>query len=158
MSGDAVLNIVIGLAVVALLISRQLRSRPVQESSAVRLVVILGVIGVIDMVSAAKHHTVGPSAVSLIALGLVLAGGFGAWRAMTVRVWRNTDGTAWRQGTLATAVLWIVAIAVHIVIDLIIGSTDKSASGVAAASILVYLAISLGVQREVLRARAARLA
>jgi hypothetical protein len=94
----------------------------------------------------------------LIAFGLVLAAGFGAWRALTVKVWRSGDGSAWRQGTAATAGLWIAAIATHIVIDVIIGQTDKGAAGVASASILLYLAVSLGAQREVLRARAARLA
>jgi hypothetical protein len=51
-----------------------------------------------------------------------------------------------------------VAIATHIVIDVVISHSDKDASGVASASILLYVAISLGLQRDVLRNRAARLA
>ena len=158
MSGAGATNIVIGIAVVALLIVRQLRRQPVRETSAARLMLILGAIGVVEMISASKKHPVGASAVGLIALGLVLAAGFGIWRALTVRLWRQPDGTAWRQGTAATATLWIVAIATHIVIDVIIGDTDEGAAAVASASILLYIAISLGVQREVLRARAAKLA
>jgi predicted histidine transporter YuiF (NhaC family) len=158
MSASDVVNILIGVAVVALLIVRQLRTRPVRETSAVRIILILAIIGVIEMVDASKHHHVAASAVALIVFGLVLAAGFGAWRATTVQVWRNGDGSAWRKGTTATAALWILAIATHIVIDVVIGHTDKSAAGVASASILLYLAVSLGVQREMLRARAARLA
>jgi uncharacterized membrane protein len=157
-SSTVVVNILIGVLVVGLLIVRQLRARPVRETSAVRFMLILAVIGIVDMISASKHHDVRASAVALIAFGLVLAAGFGAWRALTVKVWRNGDGSAWRQGTAATAGLWIAAIATHIVIDVIIGQTDKGAAGVASASILLYLAVSLGAQREVLRARAARLA
>src|ERR1700761_2492653 len=114
MSASDVTNVLIGIAVVALLIVRQLSTRPVRETSAARIILILGVIGIVEMVSAGKHHTVGPGAVALIVLGLILAGAFGAWRATTVRVWRDGNGAAWRKGTAATAALWIVAIATHI--------------------------------------------
>jgi NAD/NADP transhydrogenase beta subunit len=157
LSASLITNIVVGLAVLVLLIVRQLRVRPVRENSAARIVLILGVIGIVEMVSAAKNRHVAASAIGLIVLSLVIAAGFGAWRAVTVRVWRNPDGTAWRQGTGATAALWIVAFGAHVAIDAVIGITDKDASTVASASILLYLAVSLGIQREVLRARAARL-
>src|ERR1700753_704020 len=123
MSASDLINILIGIAVVALLIVRQMSTRPVRETSAARIILILGVIGIVEMVNASKHHTVRPGAVALIVLGLVLAGGFGAWRATTVRVWRDANGAAWRKGTAATAVLWIIAIATHIVIDVVISHT-----------------------------------
>lgn len=53
MSGAAVSNIVLGIVVVGWLISRQLRTRPVREDSAVRLVLVLGAIGVVELVESA---------------------------------------------------------------------------------------------------------
>jgi hypothetical protein len=66
------------------------------------------------------------------------------------------DGWAWRQGTVLTAALWIVSLATHLVLDAVIDhSTTITALGTS--SILVYLAVTLGVQREIVRWRASRL-
>ena len=155
MSGSAVTNIVIGVAVVALLIFRQLSARRVREQTAARLVAILGVIGIVEMVQAAKGHHIGATTIAAIAAGLVLGAGLGAARALTVRIWRDAGGIAWRQGSLLTAGLWIISLAAHFGIDALIDHST-TAKGLGSADILLYLAVSLGVQREVTRARAAR--
>jgi hypothetical protein len=156
MSASLVTNIVIGVAVVALLIVRQMSTRRVREDSAVRLVLILGVIGVVQMVDAAKGHTLPSRAVLVVVVGLLLAVVFGAVRAVTVRIWRDPSGIAWRRGTPWTAALWVVSLAAHFGLDALAGDSSVAKSFVSA-SILLYLALTLGVQREVLRARAAHL-
>ena len=43
-----------------------------RERTAARLVLILGVIGVVEMVNAAKGHHLGPATIGWIAVGLVI--------------------------------------------------------------------------------------
>lgn len=150
------INVLIGLVVVAWLIYRQLQARPAKETSAARLILILGAIGVVDTVQAVKGHTLGASTVALLLVGVLVGAGFGALRAMTVKVWRASDGVAWRQGTLVTGVLWIVSLAVHFGVDALVDHTT-TITGLGTATILIYLAVTLGVQREIVRARAAGL-
>ena len=81
-----VTQIVIGVVVLALLIYRQLRSRPV-NASGLRIVAVIGVIGLIETYQFLQHHH--PGAVTYAALlgSLALAAGFGILRALTVRIW-----------------------------------------------------------------------
>jgi hypothetical protein len=151
-----VTNIVIGLAVAAFVIYRQVIPRPVRERSAARLVLVLGVIGIVEMVQAAKGHSVPARAVVLVVIGLALAVAFGALRAVTMRVWRDPDGVAWRRGSALTITLWIISLAAHIALDLSAGHSSVAKS-FTSASIWLFLALTLGVQREIIRARAARI-
>jgi NAD/NADP transhydrogenase beta subunit len=148
-------NILVGLVVVVLLIWRQVKTRPAQESSAARLVLILGVVGVITTVNAfnshSGHHASGGT-IGWIVVSLVVAAAFGAVRATTVQVWRDPNGVAWRRGTWLTAALWIVAIAAHLGLDVVIDHAS-GINGLGTATIYLYLAVSLGVQRELIRAR-----
>ncbi len=154
MSASDVTNVVIGIAIVGLLVYRQLTARPVRERNAARLVLILGVIGVIEMVQAAKGHHIGSATIGWIALGLVIGASLGALRAMTMRIWRDDAGVAWRRGSVLTGALWIVSLAAHFGLDALIDHST-TAKSLGSADILLYLAVTLGVQREVIRARAA---
>jgi hypothetical protein len=149
-------NILIALAVVILLVARQLRPRPARETSAARFVLILAVIGFAETASTVKGHSLGAGTLLLLAGGLLIGAGFGAVRAVSMRVWREADGVAWRQGSWLTGILWIVSLAAHLGIDLVVDGTT-SIKGFSSATILIYLAVTLGVQREVVRARAARI-
>ena len=81
MSSQTTLNLVIGVAVLALLIYRQLRARPVRGNQ--RLVLVLVVIGLIEAVQyMQKLHSVSVAIVAL-AGSLVLAAVFGAARRVT---------------------------------------------------------------------------
>ena len=149
-------NILIGVAVVLLLIARQFRARPARETSAARFILILGVIGIVECANAAKGHQLSSETVALVVGGLVVAAAFGWVRALSMRVWRAADGVAWRQGTWVTAILWVASLAAHLGIDVVVdGTTDIK--GFSSATILLYLAVTLGVQRELVRARAARI-
>jgi nicotinamide riboside transporter PnuC len=91
MSGANLTNLVIGLLVLALLLSRQLMTRRLSESY--RLSVILAIIGVVEFANFLRGHPTDDSRIAIAVAGsLVLAAGFGAARALTVRVWRGDNG------------------------------------------------------------------
>jgi hypothetical protein len=46
-----------------------------------------------------------PADLGLLALGAALSVGLGVWRGQTIRVWREADGTWWRQGSVRTLAL-----------------------------------------------------
>jgi uncharacterized membrane protein YhaH (DUF805 family) len=156
MSGSDVISLVIGLAVLALVLVRQLSTRRLSENY--RLSVILAVIGVVQFVDFLKGHPGNPSGITEAVIGsLVLAAVFGVARAITVRVWRQ-GGQLLRKGTWVTAGLWVVAVAAHYGYDDLVAGhiTGKNGSNVGNATVLLYLVISLTVQQFVLLARVRR--
>jgi len=152
-------NIVIGLAVLGLLISRQVITRPVREHSAARIFLILGVIGLVETIEAL--HPKGSGNVNTMGLlwlvaSLLVAGALGIVRAQSVHIWQNKAGVMLMRGTAITMLLWLVAIAIHFAFEYAIDhATHASTTG--SATILLYLAVSLGVQRETVRLRAAKM-
>src|SRR6202034_4792775 len=95
-SSDAV-SLIIGLAVLALVLFRQLATRRLTESY--RLSIILAVIGAVQFADFLKGHPGHPGGLTTAVVGsLVLAGVFGVARAITVRVWPE-DGPLMRKGT-----------------------------------------------------------
>ena len=147
-------DIVLGVVILGLLIYRQLSSRPV-NASGLRLVAILAVIGVIQAYQFLDSRHSG--AVTYAALGgsLVLAAVFSGLRAVTVRVWLQ-GGQPWSKGNWLTAALWIVALAAHLGYDALV-TPGRGSSGLGAATLVLYLAVSLGIQRVVTQVRASRL-
>jgi hypothetical protein len=84
-----VVDVILGVAVLVLLIYRQLSTRPVNAST-LRLIAILAIIGLLQTVQfLSRNHA---HALTFAALGgsLVLAAIFGALRASTIRVWLQT--------------------------------------------------------------------
>jgi hypothetical protein len=157
MSGSDVTSLVVGLAVLAWVLSRQLMARRLGESY--RLSIILGAIGAVQFIAFLNGHPGNAGRIGLAVLGsLVLAAVFGVARALTVRVWRQ-DSQLMRQGTWLTAVLWIVAVAAHYGYDDLVAGhiTGKNGTSVGNATVLLYLVISLTVQQLVLLRRVARL-
>ena len=152
---DAV-NLLIGLAVLALILVRQMQVRPVRANF--RLPLILAIIGVVELYQFLQHqhqhHNTGVVFAAL-AGSLALAAVFGAIRAMTVRVWFD-GGRALRQGTWFTAVLWIVSLGAHLGYDYIVDG--KSLSGLGTASLTLYFAVTYTIQRLILQTKAQRLA
>jgi NAD/NADP transhydrogenase beta subunit len=153
MSNTAVIDVAVGVAVVALLVARQMRARPVREGSAARISAVLGIIGLVELSDASKGHSLGTAPVVWIVVSLLVGGGLGAARAFSTKVWRLPDGSAMSQGTVVTAVLWVVSLAAHLAMEVGIDHSTKIV-GLGASSLLLYLAVTLGVQREVLRRRA----
>jgi hypothetical protein len=155
-SSSELTNIGIGVVVVAVLIARQIRPRRARETSGLRIGAILGVIGLFEISGAIKGHTLGAGTVAWLIGSLLVGGTLGAARAATVTIWRASDGTAWRKGTVLTAILWLVSLGAHLAMEVGIDGSTKIA-GLGAASLLLYLAVTLGVQLEVVRQRAAKL-
>ena len=156
MSGSDVTSLVIGLAVLALVLSRQLMVRRLGESY--RLWNILGAIGAVQFIAFLNGHSGNAGRIGVAALGsLVLAAVFGVARALTVRVWRQ-DSQLMRQGTWITAVLWLAAVAAHYGYDDLVAGhiTGKNGGNVGDATVLLYLVVTLTIQRFVLLNRAAR--
>jgi hypothetical protein len=148
-----VTEIVIGIAVVLLLLARQVQKRSVKEDSRPLIFLILAVVGLAEAAQFLKSHSVGSEAILLTVGSLVLAAVFGVIRAFTVRLWRE-DGKLYRQGTVLTIVLWLVSIGIHFGGDTLI---DSSAKGLSSSTLLLYLAMTLGVQQIVVRYRATQL-
>jgi hypothetical protein len=100
-----------------------------------------------------QHHG---GAVTAAALGgsLVLAIVFGVARAATIRIWQK-DGVTWSQGSWITALLWIAALAAHLGYDYLLDA-HRGTAGLGSATILLYVAITLGTQRLMLMQRASR--
>jgi hypothetical protein len=145
-------NLVVGILVLAFVIYRQLIARPVRDNF--RLPLLLGIIGLIELIDFLKQHHTSTNLITLGLVGsLVLAALFGAARALTTKVWVDNSGVAWRKGNVLTAVLWVLSLAAHLGYDQLV----YSRSSLGEVTILLYLAVSFAVQRVILQARADRL-
>jgi hypothetical protein len=153
MSSQSLLYLVIGVAVLGLLIYRQLSARPVHGNQ--RIVLILVITGLIETAQYLQKPHAGSAAIVALVGSLLLAALFGAARAAPVKIWLQ-DGETWAKGNLLTAALWIAALAAHLGYDYLIGQ-HKDIGDLAGATVVLYLAISLAAQRVIVSARAQRL-
>jgi hypothetical protein len=147
-------GIVIGLAVLGWLLWRQLQVRELRRDKGYGAALVMVAIGVVEVVRYAGETHLGATGDVLLATSIAVAAGFGVVRAGTVRIWCE-DGRLLRQGTAITAALWLAAIAVHLAGDQVIAPHDAERIG--SVSLLLYLGVSLAVQRAALGERARRL-
>jgi hypothetical protein len=152
---NTVTDIAIGIAVLGLILFRQVRKQPVREDRALLFGILL-VVGVVELVRFVQSHPVNGTGIGMLLASLIVAAVFGAIRAYTVRLWRE-NGTLYRQGNLLTVLLWLVAIGAHFGADVLIDHSG-SAPGLASTALTLYVAVSFGVQRLVVQARAAAMA
>ncbi|MBO3751275.1 hypothetical protein J5X84_34820 [Streptosporangiaceae bacterium NEAU-GS5] len=131
-------TIIVALAALAFSIYRQMRPTPVVADKALLLPAVLIVLGVVQ-----GGLTEGGS-VALLTLELAAAVVSGVVRGATMRLWRDASGALWRQGTIWTAVAWILSIAIRI--GLVLLSHPAGAHAVSTASILIFLGLSLATQ------------
>jgi len=150
-------NVVLGVLVLGWILSRQVQKRPVTMSS-LRVPVILAAVGLYETTSfvrdAAPSSAVPVGAVALLVLGVVVGGALAALRGYQVRVWRDADGTVVRQGSGLTVLLWLVAIAAHLGVDVLIDHVSHPLAGLGSASLVLYLGVVLGIQSLVVQHRA----
>ena len=154
MTATTGVDLLIGLAVLAFILYRQLQVRPVRDT--MRLPLIIAIIGVVQLVQFLQHGHHGPGVFVALAGSLVIAAVFGAIRAATVRVWVD-GGRALRQGSWLTAVLWIVSLGAHLGYDYLVEGKGSEA-GLGSASLLLYFGVTFTIQRLILMARAQRIA
>jgi hypothetical protein len=148
------IDIVLGLAVLALLIWRQLSTRPV-NASGLRLTVILLAVGLLETGQFLSKNHAGTLTYAAIVGSLLIAALFGALRAATVRIWA-ASGQAWSKGNWLTALLWIAAVAAHLGYDALVAYSHGT-RGLGTVTLVLYLAVSLGFQRVIVHYRANRL-
>lgn len=110
MSG--VVDAVLVVAVVALVLVRQLRPQAVTGNRKWWLLpAVLAFLAVRQPGLMDPHHETVSAA--LLAAELLVGVGMGAVWAFTTRVWRDESGTVWSKGTKATAAAWIGGIALR---------------------------------------------
>ncbi len=143
----------LGVLVLAWILLRQTRIRPVPRFFQARLPIIVGVIGLFDVFDYTGHHLHLTGVDYGWMLGTLLVGAvvLGAVRALTVRLW-TSNGWVVRQGTTVTMVLWAVSLALHFFVDE--GGGHAGAAGLEQASLLLYVALAIGVQNYVVYRRA----
>jgi hypothetical protein len=147
-------NIVLAVAVLVWAVSRQFMTAPV-GALRLRTFAILGVIGLWQVASLADAG--GVSVVDAAALVASLAGaaGFGWLRGRVARVWAY-DGVAYRRGGWPTVALWAAGLAVHGGIDVVAAAAQRAhgLGQIGSASIMLYLAVTLGIQALIVGRRA----
>jgi len=141
-------EMIVAALVLVWVVVRQLRVRRLDPRSTVAWVV-LGVGAVVTLASL-DDRPVTTHDVALLTASAAAGGVLAVARAYTVRVWRTDDGVL-RQGDVPTAVLWVVSIGQHLLVDGRVG--DRA---LAHASLLASLGFVLLVQNLVLVARARR--
>lgn len=147
-------NVVLAVAAIAWAVTRQFMTAPV-GAFRLRLFVVLGAVGLWQI--ARLVDAGGLSMADGLALVASLAGaaGFGWLRGRAARVWVR-DGAAYRRGGWPVVALWAAGLAVHVGIDALASAADGAhgLSPMGSASIMVYLAVTLGVQALVVSQRA----
>lgn len=105
-------NVLVIIAVVALIVVRQVRPQPATGGKrrwvvpAVLVCLALREPGMID----AQHRT---ASVALLAVELLVGLAMGAAWAWTSRLWAESDGTVWVRGTKSTVFVWVGGIALR---------------------------------------------
>ena len=142
-----VFSYVVGVVLLTLVLLRQIRVVPVPRTYVPRLPLVLGVIGLFTMASYAGDHHITSGAWGWVIGSLVVGAlGLGALRGLSMRVW-ETNGWVVRQGTVVTMALWLVSLLVHF-------GADAGNAGLVGSSFLLYLGLTLAVQRYVVYRRA----
>jgi hypothetical protein len=151
----SVFDLVLDGAVLIWILYRQRRVRRVRLHFSTRVPIVLLLVGLFQFFHYTENHALG-AAVSALVIGSFVVGAavFGAVRALTVRLTPFAQGVV-QQATWLTIGLWVVSVGVHFSTAALISSLHGPV-GVTGASVLLYLAISLGVQNAVVRRRAIR--
>jgi drug/metabolite transporter (DMT)-like permease len=153
-AGMASESIVIGLVVLGWLLYRQVQVRELRHDRGYVFPMVICVAGIAQIIGYDREHPLAGTGIALLALSFVAAAAFAMLRARTVRVWLE-DGRLLRQGTAVTIALWLVAIGIHLGGDHLIAPHDADRLG--SVSLLLYLGVSLAIQRFALGERARRL-
>lgn len=152
-------NILIALAVLALILTRQLTPKQIREDQPYRLMLILGVIGVVELVKATEGEHVPAGAWAIVAVSIAIGAAIGYLRGLLVHVWRDpATGVLMRQGNATTVALWLVSLALHLGIDLLVRHVAHGPGWLGSTSLLLYLAIALAAQRLATVRRGAEIA
>lgn len=146
-----IISIVEGSLVLAFILCRQLRVRPLAPNY--RPALIVGGVGLVLAAEAVRSGTnVTVENLGAFLVGLVLATALAWPRARSMRVFRQ--GGRWMtRGTWVTVVWWLALLAGHVATVFLFawfsGHTPHSPTGLDQDGLLVVLAVSLGLQAYV---------
>ncbi|MCK2219898.1 hypothetical protein MF672_039800 [Actinomadura sp. ATCC 31491] len=136
-----ILQILVPLLVIALFIYRQTKTYRTDRPSA------LYVAGAMIVLSFVAGGLVDPAhlalSLALLVAEVVSALGLAAWRAATVRVWLDGEGTAWTKATGWTLLAWLVSIAVRAGLYF---AGDSLGVTVSTGGLLLFVGLTLGAQ------------
>jgi hypothetical protein len=127
------------------ILARQVQRAPVKRRLLWLAPLLLAYFGIRALPASTWHV---PAVLGLLLLSAVVSVGLGVWRGQTIRVWREADGTWWRQGSALTLVLWgALLVARGLLYGVDAAADHRDASGLGA--ILVTLALSFAAQNTV---------
>jgi hypothetical protein len=134
----------LAVAVVVLVLSRQLRPRRISEGRWWILPAVLTIVAVKQGGWTDPHHEAASAA--LLVVELAIGAGMGTAWAFTTRIWRDDQGIAWAKGTKATAAAWIGGIALRVGLS-VLGTTMgvHEGSGPLMLALAATLLIRMGV-------------
>ncbi len=145
MNASTVANLLLIAAAVVWILARQIQVARVKPLLLVAAPVVLAYFGIRSLPASFWHESAN---LGLLAVGVAISIGLGLWRGQTIKVWRDADGTWWRQGSWFTLALWgalIVARGLLYGVDAAVGHREASGLG----AVLVTLALSFAAQNAV---------
>jgi hypothetical protein len=140
-----VADVLLIAAAVVWILARQVRVTPVKPRLLWLVPLLLAFFGIRSLPASTWHV---PADLALLAASAVISIGLGLWRGQTIRVWRDADGTWWRQGSTLTLVLWGALIAARGLIygaGVAVGHREATNLG----AILIVLALGFAAQNAV---------
>ncbi|BAJ31185.1 MULTISPECIES: DUF1453 family protein [Kitasatospora] len=110
----ALSDVLIAVAVIVLVVGRQLRARRLDGERRLWLLLplVLVAAGLRDTALLDPEHRA--TAAVLLAGSLLTTAGMGCAWAWTVRIWREADGVLWSRGGTATVFAWVGAVVIRI--------------------------------------------
>jgi len=145
MDASTVADLLLIAAAVVWVLARQVQLARVKPRLLVLAPLVLAFFGIRSLPASTWRV---PADLALLAVSAALSLGLGAWLGQTIKVWRDADGTWWRQGSMLTLVLWgvlIVARGLLYGVDVAVGHREASDLG----AVLVTLALSFAAQNTV---------
>ncbi|MCU1687432.1 MAG: hypothetical protein JWQ81_8171 [Amycolatopsis sp.] len=142
-------NYGVGTLVLIWIIREQVRRKPVNQKRV--LGIVLSVIGLLETLSFIQHTPVKALDLGLTVLSLVVGSVLAVIRAHTIRIWSEGYGgqrVVLQQGNWLTALLWIVGIGQHLVLDAV--ATPELGSS----TLLLYFGLIIVAQRRIVLMRA----
>ncbi|MBS4099794.1 hypothetical protein, partial [Tsukamurella paurometabola] len=143
---------VIAVLAIGWIFYRQMQARPLKDKTA-RIALVLAAVGLVQTVQyVSTGGEVGAGHVVAAILGLAIAVALAYPRALTTKVFPGPDGGYLRQGTPATIGLWIVAIALHVGVDVLvpIAMGDHTGRGFAGVTTMLFIGVTLFAQNHFL--------
>ena len=144
------LEIVVGVAVVAYVIGRQLIGEPLRGKRVVILPIVLTVIGVTDLTG--STHPVRPIDVAFLVVGAVIVAGIGLALGLITRL-ESRNGALWGQLPATGLWLWLLLVVSRVVVMAIANGADAKVAA-STSSILLMLGINRLAQAAVILPRA----